>query len=493
MIKPYAAGTFAQLSNADRLQAMRSQLDGLTRQLATGKRAETLGALGPGRATSLSMRAGLAQAQAHGAVIQRGETRASLMAGALDQMTRIGSEARSDALAARSASNVVTPAAGRTGALARLDMAIAALNSDFDGQYLFAGSAATTKPVISARAMLEGVGGAAGLNQMMDERRRADAGTGLGRLDLTQSGAAVTLAEEANGLPFGLKLAGVANGISGATAGIGGSPSALSVAFSAVPASGETIDIVFGLPDGTQDSVRLKVGASNGVGTFAPGTDAATTAANFSAALDAGLRDLVGSKLAGASGIIAAQDFLAGTAAAPSRRIAGPPFETATGFAAPGSVPTTLWYQGDDDPMVDPRETQNATVDRGVTLAVGARANEAPFRAVLAGLAALAAGPEQSVAAFQATADRAAGLLPAMAGAAGREIVTEIGIARQSMAQARERHAQVGAVMTAALGAVEDAPLEEISVALLSLQTRLQASYQVTASLGRLSLANYLG
>ena len=493
MIKPYAAGPFAHISTSDRLQSMRSQLDDLTRQLATGKRAETLGRLGPGRATSLSLRASLGQAETFASVIQRGETRAALMSGALDQITRIGSDARSDALAARGASGAVTPAAGQTGARARLDSTIAALNSDFDGQYLFSGSAATTRPVIAARDMLEGVAGASGINQMADERRRADAGNGLGRMTVVQAGSTITLSEEAAGLPFGLKLAGVVNGLGGAAAAVGGSPSALSVAFSGVPAQGEMLEIAVSLPDGTVERLRLKAGSTNGIGNFAIGADATATAANFSAALDTTLRDLVATKLAGASGIVAAQDFFDGSSNVPARRIAGPPFETATGFAAPGSVPTVLWYVGDDDPAVDPRETQSATVDRGVTLAVGARANETPLRAVLAGLAALAAGPEQSIGAFQATADRAAALLPAMGTAAGREIVTEIGIARQGMAQARERHAQVGAVMTAALGAVEDAPLEEVSVAILSLQTRLEASYQVTASLGRLSLADYLG
>lgn len=495
MIKPYAAGTFAQLRNADRLHAMRAELDDLSRQLATGKRAATLGTLGSGRSASLSLRASLGQSDAFQAVIQRGETRAALMAGSLDQIARIGSDARADALAAKNASVVVSPTAGQTQARARLDMAIAALNADFDGQYLFSGATAATKPVISAQAMLEGVGGAAGLNQMIDERRRADLGDGLGRMSLAASGVTVALAEEAAGLPFGLKLAGVSNGLGGATAAAAGVPPTLSVSFSAAPAPGETLDIAFTMPDGARETLRMTArapGSAGGPGTFAIGADAAATAANFGAALDVSVRDVAASRLAGASCMVAAQDFFAGSASSPPRRIAGPPFETAVGFAAPGSVATTLWYQGDDDLAVDPRETQVATVDRGVTLAVGARANEAPFRSVLAGLAALAAAPVQSAAAFRATADRSAEALPAMTAAGGREIVTEIGVARQGMAQAKERHGQVGAVLTAALGDIEDAPIEELSVAILSLQTRLEASYQVTASIGKLSLSHYL-
>ena len=495
MIKPYATGTFAQLRNADRLQAMRSELDDLSRQLATGKRAATLGKLGTGRATSLSMRASLGQSEAFQAVVQRGETRASLMAASLDQITRLGSDARADALAAQNASTVVTPATGQTQARTRLDMAIAALNADFDGQYLFSGASATVRPVLSAQEMLDGVGGAAGLNQMIDERRRADLGDGLGRMTLATAGTTVTLAEAAAGLQFGLKPAGVSSGLSGATATVGGSPATLTVTFSTPPTPGQTLDLTFAMPDGTQETVRMTAraaGTPSSAGTFAIGADAASTAASFGAALDAPVRDLAASRLAGASTTVAAQDFFAGSTTNPPRRIAGPPFETAKGFAAPGSAATTLWYQGEDDPAVDPRDTQAARVDRGVTLSVGARANEAPLGAVLAGLAALAADPEQDVATFRATASRSANALSAMGTTGGREIVTEIGVARQGMAQAKERHGQVGAVLTAALGDVEDAPIEDLSVAILSLQTRLQASYQVTASLGKLSLSNYL-
>ena len=47
-------------------------------------------------------------------------------------------------------------------------------------------------------------------------------------------------------------------------------------------------------------------------------------------------------------------------------------------------------------------------------------------------------------------------------------------------------------MLQGALGDIEQPSIEELSASILALQTRLQASYQVTASLSKLSLANYL-
>jgi len=60
------------------------------------------------------------------------------------------------------------------------------------------------------------------------------------------------------------------------------------------------------------------------------------------------------------------------------------------------------------------------------------------------------------------------------------------------MNNARERHQAAGAILQGSLGDIEDAPAEEVAAKLLALQTRLQASYQTTSLLSRLSLVNYL-
>jgi len=47
-------------------------------------------------------------------------------------------------------------------------------------------------------------------------------------------------------------------------------------------------------------------------------------------------------------------------------------------------------------------------------------------------------------------------------------------------------------IFETALSSVEDAPLDQTAVSLSTLQTQLQALYQLTAKLQSLSLANYL-
>jgi flagellin-like hook-associated protein FlgL len=494
-LRPFAAGMFSPMRNTDRLIALKHALDDAQRQLSTGKRADTYGTLGAGRTTSLSIRASMAETTTFAATSKRAETRAGLMAVSLDQITKIGSDARRDALSELSAGTAMPTAAVQTAARARLDAVISALNADFDGQYLFSGTTAGVKPVLSTTEILGGTLGADGLNQLISERRAADLGNGLGRTSLTQAGTTVTLAEEAAGLPFGLKLATVANGLSNTTSTLSGTPPAVAVSFSGQPQPGDKLDLLFTLPDGTSERLTLTARATGGAaaaGSFLIGADAAATSASFAAALDASVRTLVESKLAAASAIVASEDFFTATSTAPARRIDGPPFDTATGFAASGSRPTALWYQGDADPAVDPRETQTIQVDRGLHLAVGARATENPFRKILAGLAALAAGPLPGEATYRAMTERSAGMVTAMGGPEGREIVAEVSVAREQMVSATARHQQTDAVLQTALSENEDISIEELSVRIVSLQTRLEASYQVTASIGQLRLADYL-
>lgn len=494
-LRPFAAGMFAPMRNTDRLVAMKQALDDAQRQLGTGKRADTLGKLGPGRTTSLSIRASLAETATFQGVAKRADTRIALMSGALDQISRIGSDARRDALSELAAGTAVPPAAVQTAARARLDAVIASLNEEFDGQYLFSGATAAVKPVRSTTDILGGTATEAGLNTLIAERRAADLGDGLARLTLAQAGADVTLAEEGASLPFGLKLATITNGMSNTGATLAGVPPTLAVNFAGQQQAGEKISILFNLPDGSSAEVSLTAraaGAAPSAGSFALGASPAATAANFAAALDTTLRDVVATTLAAASTATAAEDFFAGTPAAPARRIAGPPLDAATGFAAPGSRPTLQWYVGDSDPAIDPRDTQSVHVDRGLHLAVGARANELPFRKVLAGLAALAAGPLPGEGTYRAIAQRSASLVTAMGSTEGREIVAEVSVAREQMVSATARHEQTDAVLQSALGDTEDVSIEELSVRILSLQTRLEASYRVTASIGQLNLSDYL-
>lgn len=499
-LRTIAAGTYGASRQARLLVSLRGQLDGMNRQLATGKRAESLGGLDAGRSSAMAMRARLSQNGAFGAVIERGLVRAGLMSGAVDQLRTIAASGRSDALTAASATSTISIAASRSRAIVGLDGAIAALNSDFDGQYLFSGRSSGTKPVISSSAMLDGDASGDGLITLIDERRQADLGSGLGRLALAGAGSVVTLSEEQAGLPFGLKLSRVASAMPGVgLSGPAGSPPALTIDLATPPQAGQSLDIGFTLPDGSSETITLTAGAGatpfDETGRFAVSADPVASADNLRNALAARLGVLARTELSAASSMAAATDFLAGSASQPVRRIAGPPFASASGFVSDGSRPTVTWYRGDDAAGISARSTQQMAIDHGVTIEVGARANEAPVSRMMAGLAAMAAEASGSASldlnTYRALADRASHALGALDGS-GRGLAADLAVAQEAMGRAEARHTQMNAVFQNIIADVEVPDMEELSTSILTLQTRLQASYQVTAGLSKMSLSNYI-
>ncbi len=495
----FTPGLYSAERQAGRLEDLRKSLDTLSRQLSTGRRAETLGEVGAARSTLIDMRAQLSRTTAYQSVNERGALRLSLMSGALDNLAKLGAAARRDALTATGPETIETVGVRTTGARANLAAALDQLNTDLDGQYLFAGRANDQVPVPDAGALLDGDGAAAGLRTLIAERRAADKGDGLGRLTLDQTGATVSLTEE-NPPTFGFKLKSMVSSLSGGTVtGPDGVPRAVSLSLSSTLAVGQTITLSLSLPDGSSESITLVAREVGQPGDAASGFTIAgnlnDTAANLRASLAAALAAKADTALAAASSMVAAQDFFAATADTPARRIDGPPYDTATGFAASGSRPTMLWYQGDADPALTARDSQRTTIDRGLTLGVGARANEAPLQAMLAGFAVLGAeqpttGDSHAVERFRALSDRAASQWgpTALSG-----IVGDLSAASAAMASANERHQQRANLFETAIAGIEQPSLEELSASILSIQTRLEASYQVTASIGRLSLASYLG
>ena len=72
------------------------------------------------------------------------------------------------------------------------------------------------------------------------------------------------------------------------------------------------------------------------------------------------------------------------------------------------------------------------------------------------------------------------------------ELITEFGSAQSALTSAKERHQSTKGYLNTTLAGVENVTTEEVATQILSLQTQLQASYQVTSMLSKLSLTNYL-
>jgi len=351
--------------------------------------------------------------------------------------------------------------------------------------------------------LLDGEGGKDGLRTLILERRQADLGDGKGRLSTSLVGSTVTISEESAGLPFGFKLAGISGTMGGAVAsGPSGSPAGIAIALSGLPAEGERLQVALDLPDGSRETVVLtaRVSGSSAAedGSFLIGADASATAANLKAALDLTLTHRGATALAAASAMVAADDLTGASVSTPVRRIAGPPFATATAFAASGSRPTITWYAGDDDASGDARASQVATVDRGLTLGVGARADEPSLQYAVSAFAALAAetgtgGDAIASGRYQALAARASARFSGpQQGQDLRDISVDLAHAAGAMGEAKERLSGRKAFFESVLSDVQTPSVEEVSVAILALQTRVPASDQTTASLARLNLADYL-
>ena len=178
------------------------------------------------------------------------------------------------------------------------------------------------------------------------------------------------------------------------------------------------------------------------------------------------------------------------------QRVSGvPSFEAATAWSADPDPHVVSWYKGDAADPADARGTAPVRIDQSQVVATGAQANEAAIKNVLAQLAVTSAvsfkpGDGDFYAAltdqvFEKLADKPAN--PQVS-----EVVTELANASIEMKATKDRHAATKNMLLDAVDGVELVNKEEAGVAILELQTRLQASYQTTAILSQLSLVHYL-
>ena len=73
-----------------------------------------------------------------------------------------------------------------------------------------------------------------------------------------------------------------------------------------------------------------------------------------------------------------------------------------------------------------------------------------------------------------------------------QDIHVEIATATTSIAAAKERHRAAASIIEDGLLGIEKPSDEELAASIMSLQTRMQASYETTSILSKLSLSQYL-
>jgi flagellin-like hook-associated protein FlgL len=474
---------------------MRRQLDDLHRQLTTGKKADTYAGMGVDRGFAVGLRARVSALDAYGDTITHVDTRLKLAQSVLGRIGDISDSVRSATVAGTNVLSNGSTLAQST-AYSELNEIFSLLNTQAGDRFLFSGRAIDQPAVETFDHIMNGDGVRAGFNQVVNERRQADVGTGLGRLAITAPTAtSVQVAEDAVS-PFGLKLATVSATLTGATlTGPAGSPAAASVDLTANPNEGETISFQFNLPDGTSETVTLgaTTSATPGPNQFTIGATPDVTAANLQTSLTAAIGKLADTSLTAASAVAASKDFFGN----PPQRVSGSPLSTATALAAGTSADTVIWYTGEDGP--DPaRGTATARADTDISVSYGLRANEEGIRWIVQNVAALAAvtypptDPNSTARAVALNERVGANLVVPIGTQKVETIETELAGAQAALGTAAERHTQTRNTLIDLLGQIEGVSTEEVGAQILSLQTRLQASLQTTSMLYQLSLVNYL-
>lgn len=493
---------------------IKTQLDTLTQQLASGKKTTTYSGLGMDSAFATSLRSQISMLSGYQNTQTNVATRINVANLSLQGLTNMRSEVQKAATGSSQVLNVDGQTAGQQIGYASLTQAIALLNTQSGGRYLFSGRATDTPPTASVEAILGGADGKDGLKAVISDRLIADQGTGnMGRLttDATATPGAVTVGEDVAGSPFGLKLSRISTSIGGAavtqpSTPSGATPSSETIDLNgATPKEGDTVTFTFTLPDQTSETVQLTATTTSPApsGSFTIDADPAVTAANMKSALDTSIQTLVKGPLVAASAMAAGQNFFDSP---PLRVGGGSPVSPAATTLVDGSATTVQWYTGEQlaNPDADARGTAVAQVDGSVTVSYGAAANESAFRNLLQNMAVYAAvttsvdpnDPNGSVVAnaqISALNQRVNANLAVQPGTSSVEdIEVQFAGAAASVKSAGTRQAQTKSMAQTMLDQIQGVNDDEVAAKILALQTSLQASYQTTASLYKLNLLKFL-
>lgn len=483
---------------------IKSQLDTLTEQLASGKKSTTYAGLGVDSGTATNLRAQISAIAANTNTGTLINTRINVANLSLQGISDAGSQVKAAAAGATLTLDNNGQTAGQATAMASFTQVIALLNTDVGGRYMFSGRATDTPATQPADVILNGSGTQAGLKQIIDERAQADGTTGLGRTVITSpTTTSVTIAEDVAGSPFGLKLSAITTTSASATvtgpappATPPGAPSEMSVDLGATnPSDGDKFTFTFALPDGTSEKIELTASSATPTpaGSFPIGADSTATAANLNAALNTAVGTLANTSLVAASAVAAADNFFSSSPPLRVDTSSNPP--TALRNGTP--TDTVSWYTGESG--TDPaRGTAVVGIDQSITVQYGARANEQAFVDQLKSIALYAAvttNASNPNANGQLTALNSR-IVDNLAVHPGRQSIQDIQAdfagAQAAIGTTKDRQTQTGAIAQSMLDSIEGINDNEVATKIMALQTSLQASYQTTASLYQLSLLKFL-
>ena len=175
----------------------------------------------------------------------------------------------------------------------------------------------------------------------------------------------------------------------------------------------------------------------------------------------------------------------------------GPGFGSATAMTTGSSADTVIWYTGETG-SDSARATATARIDPTLAVGYGVRGNEQGLRSIVQNLATLAAvtiAPSNPNGGDLSSALNGR-LTQNLTGSPGAQTVasiqTDLAGAQVSIKAAQDRHQQQTATLSDYLQQIEGVSNEDVGAQILALQTRLQASMQITSMMYQTSLVNYI-
>jgi flagellar hook-associated protein 3 FlgL len=173
------------------LTSLRSQLDDLQRQIATGQKVDTYAGISSQAQLIVGLNSQLSSISNFQSSNNIVSARLAIAQTTLTQFDSVTTTVRNSAQMSTFQASANGQTADQTYATAQLDQLLNLLNTQADGRYLFSGAAVDKQSVASKDEILNGVGNKAGLKQVISERNQADLGlSGLGRLVIPPSGGA---------------------------------------------------------------------------------------------------------------------------------------------------------------------------------------------------------------------------------------------------------------------------------------------------------------
>lgn len=508
----FAPGAVGFQQATDRMVSQRKVMNDLQQQMATGRKSQSFSGLGIDRRISLDARSKISAMESFQAAIMDGRQRVTLMTNALAQMSRTVNAAYDELLTPAFQPSPDGKVRMQENAMQNLSLAIDLLNTDHNGRFLFSGRAQDTRPVASASSLIDGGGGFPGLRTLAQERAAAEVGpeaSPTGRLPITRDGNAVELGPAHSSFGFTINSgSAVTDAGSRLVADFDAVDEILSFEISGNLQDGDSLSLTLGDRFGDDYNYEINLIARtvpSRPGEFAIGATDEDTAENLRIAITRAIEDAARGALAPRAKADAIERYFAAPGAFQRPQIAAvDPAEPLAPWQANGLYEDDsllLWYNGDfaaanENEAVSARSSASLRIDNNQVVGIGARANEAPFREMLVAFSQLEIlrfeNTPEGKQAFEHLSDRNAERLNFAPGSGFQAIGHQIASAEVAMRDADERHKVGVNMLMDMVDGVEEISKEEVAARILATQNRLEASYQTTAMLSRLTLLNYL-